>query len=204
MEDVLMLERILSRPECATAAVELKGNVLVVRPLQEDDGVRMAAYFDGLSARTRGWFAPHKFDAETAQALCRDRLSPSAEGGVRMVAVTSTAPPSIAAYFIFLLGVRAEDRTRFASYGLALNGETDCTLAPSVADAFQGVGLGSAMLRHVVEIALRAGRTRMVLLGGVNADNLGAVHFYEKFGFRTVAAFGTATRKYDMIMNVTT
>lgn len=198
MDDMLTLERILSRPECATSMANLKGNAFVFRPLAGDEGERLAAYFAGLSPQTRGWFAPHKFDAETAEAFCHDLLS---ERTLRMVAVTGE-PPAFAAYFLLQFGVRDADAGRFADYGMPLDGTADCTLAPSVSDAYQSVGLGSALMRHVIDVARRAGKRRMVLFGGVNADNLGAVHFYEKHGFRTVAMFGTNGHKHDMIMDL--
>lgn len=199
MKGVLTLEHIVNHPECATAAVELKGETFHLRPLQEDDASRLAEYFAGLSARTRGWFAPHEFTPDVARELCRDRLS---QQTLRMVAVSGTKAPGIAAYFILQLGVRESERTRFASYGISLDGRTDCTLAPSVADACQGVGLGSAIMRQAIEVARKTGRTRMVLWGGVKVANHGAIHFYEKFGFRKVATFGPEAQNQDMILSL--
>jgi len=47
---------------------------------------------------------------------------------------------------------------------------------------FQNLGLGTAMLKHLLELAKRGGMHRISL--HVVADNKIAVHFYEKFGFK--------------------
>ena len=88
-------------------------------------------------------------------------------------------------------------------WGWILHDETDCTLAPSVADAYQSQGLGSLMMQHLLGLLPRLGRQRMLLWGGVRADNPRAVHFYTKFGFQRVGDFEAGgTNNYDMIADL--
>lgn len=175
--------------------------MLTLRPLRPDDAERLDRYFDGLSPQTRRWFAPHDFTPQAARTLC---AAVGADDTLRLVAATEGPEPQIVAYFILQFGVRVADAARFQSYGLPLSGQTDCSLAPSVADAYQGAGLGSAMMRHAIDLARRAGKTRMVLFGGVNIENARAMHFYERSGFRTVATFGARGEKRDMILDLAT
>ena len=85
-----------------------------------------------------------------------------------------------------------------------MNAAQDCTLAPSVADDYQSKGLGSVLMRRLVEIAREIGRTRMVLWGGTQATNDRAVHFYHKHGFTTVGEFQEPPgfNNYDMILDL--
>ena len=55
------------------------------------------------------------------------------------------------------------------------------TLGISIIEGYRGIGLGTEMMRILLEKAKEAGY-RMVILD-VYADNLRAIHLYEKFGF---------------------
>lgn len=158
----------------------------------------MGAYFTGLSQATRRVYGPHRFDQETADGFCAALDSART---LRMLAwIEEEQVERIVGYFVVELGVRAGDRRRYEALGLVLHNETDCTLAPSVADAYQSEGLGSLMMQHLLGILPRLGRQRMLLWGGVRADNPRAVHFYTKFGFRRVGDFEAGgTNNYDMI-----
>ena len=199
MGSSLTLEQIVRHPECATTEVECGGETLTARPLGPDDAEMLSMYFAGLSEQTRGWFAPHKFTHEVAKELCAALLSQST---LRLVAVTSSDEPAIVAYFILQFGLREPEHARFSAHGMPLDDAVACSLAPSVADAYQNVGLGSALLRHTIDIAPRAARTRMILFGGVGMVNPRAVHFYKKAGFRKAPPDAPEDRKFDMVLNL--
>jgi len=199
MNETLTPQMIADDPGRATTEATLKtGEVLTLRPLRRDDADRLARYFAGLSDQTRRWFAPHDFTADTARALCE---AAGSDNTLRLVAETRSEQPWIVGYFILIFGVRDEDAQRFASHGTPLDADRDCTLAPSVADAYRGVGLAGAMMRHVADLARHAGRSRIVLFGGVDVPNARAVRFYEKAGFRRIAVFGPDGQKHDMLLD---
>ena len=77
----------------------------------------------------------------------------------------------IIAYMLLKLGVLDSDRQRFAQLGIPLNPDTDSTLAPSVADDYQNQGVGSILLKHLLQAARHLGRRRVVLWGGVQATS---------------------------------
>src|SRR5262249_19237875 len=142
-----------------------------------------------LSAETRSRYKPHRFDQQTVDAICatldhRDIL--------RLVAtVPGAGGERIIAYMLLKLGVWEEDRRRYQALGISLDPDRDGTFAPSVADDYQNQGLGSQMLRHILHLAPKLGRRRLVLWYGVQATNDRAVHFYSRSGFRKVGEFYT-------------
>ncbi|HUU69202.1 MAG TPA: GNAT family N-acetyltransferase, partial [Planctomycetota bacterium] len=110
--------------------------------------------------------------------------------------------PRIIAYFIFMPGFGEHEQKRYHERGMPLAPATDCSVAPCLADDFQNRGLGSALMGKVLLIAKRLGYKRALLIGGVIATNLRAVHFYTKLGFRQVGTFSTGIENYDMIMDL--
>ncbi len=169
-----------------TRSIALRdGTAVQLRALMTTDGTRLGDYFENLSAATRARFGPHLLDRATADALCAT-LDPSQT--IRFVATRVPADPIIA-YCILMLHVTEHEQARFAHYGLELASTLDCTVAPSVADAYQNQGLGVPLMKHVIECARQLGRRSVVLLGGVQVTNERAVHVYQRLGFQTIGAF---------------
>ncbi|HZO87999.1 MAG TPA: GNAT family N-acetyltransferase [Chthonomonadaceae bacterium] len=189
-------------PELLTATARLpSGETMVMRPLRSDDAARFGEYLCGLSEQTRARYGPHPFDQATADAICA-ALDPT--DILRMVAtVPRDGGERIIAYILLKLGVRESDGRRYAALGLTLDPATDASLAPSVADDYQNRGVGSAMMRHLLQVARKLGRKRIVLWDGVQATNARAVHFYTKWGFRKVGEFYTGINNFDMILDLT-
>ncbi len=89
----------------------------------------------------------------------------------------------IIGYAIVQRGILEHDRPRLQSYGLELSNTSDCTFAPSVADKWQGKGLGHLLLNFIVSDLLDGGFKRIILWGGVQSNNYNAVKFYLKKKF---------------------
>ena len=176
------------------------GERITFRALRPDDGALLGRYFEGLSQETRRRFAPHPFTMEEAHKLCAEIKY---RHTLRLIALTDKGEqPEVIAYFIFVLGFGDGEQKCYRARGMPLDSDSDCTFAPSVADAYQNRGLGSALMPQVLDLARRLGRKRVVLSGGVQATNHRAIHFYEKFGFRKVGTFSTEVENYDMILNL--
>ncbi|MBN1873759.1 MAG: GNAT family N-acetyltransferase [Anaerolineae bacterium] len=174
--------------------------LVTFRPLLARDARRLGQYFLGLSDETRRRYGPHPFDQATADMLCAELNYAQT---LRMLATLDLEEAEqVIAYFILVLGVLERDAARYARLAIPLAPDTDCTLAPSVADAFQSRGLGSLMMEHLIRVAVRLGRKRMVLMGGTQATNARAIHFYQKHGFRKVGEFEKPPgfNNYDMIL----
>ncbi len=174
------------------------GSPLLARLHLASDENALGHYFTGLSAATRRVYGPHPFTLEQAQKFCREI---DYSHTLRFVAETATN--ELVAYFVLRLGVLDSDVERYIKHGHPLVAATDCTLAPSVADAYQEQGLGSALLPVLIDATRRLGRRRMVLWGGVRADNPRAEHFYRKFAFVEYGQFvAGGTNNFDMVLDL--
>ena len=93
---------------------------------------------------------------------------------------------TIVAVFELSFSIPDGDHTRFAAYGVSLDERTDVRFGPCVRDDERGSGLASRLLAETTRIALREGRSRLILWGGVQPDNRRARRFYEREGFSEV------------------
>jgi GNAT superfamily N-acetyltransferase len=166
------------------------GKTVVMRPLRASDEQALGDYFVNLSANTRSLFAPHSFDRDTAHSIC---CGAEERATVRFVAEDERG--NIIAYFILHLEITDEAAERYDN----LDPDSVCSVAPSVADEWQGQGLGRQMMRYVMEIAAAFGNEQMILSGGVQAENEQAMHFYRRMGFRKVRDFQDDVPRYDMM-----
>ena len=194
----LTREAIVADPALLSCTLSLPaGEELSARVLLAADGERLGRYFAALSQAIRGVYGPHPLTYEEGLKLC------SAIDYADTLRFVALAGEQIVAYFILVLHTRDSDGERYAGYEAPLDAATDCTLAPSVADAWLERGLGSTLFPHVSRVARRLGFARMVLMGGVRADNPRAVHFYKKFGFRRVGDFWAGnTNNHDMALEL--
>ena len=187
-------KKISNQPERLSRQAELpSGKTLLLRPLKADDTSILGTYFLSLSDETKSFYAPHPFDQETTDRLCTEVDN---DQTLRILGIVNE---TVIAYFILTLSIREGDKNRFMNYGILLNSNTDCLVAPSVADNNQNTGIGSLVMTHALDVLRLLGKKRVILQGGVQQRNERAVHFYRKFGFETVGAFTTRIENYDMI-----
>ena len=187
------------RPPDLRATLALRsGAGAALRFLSDDDADLLGAYFATLSPRTRDFYGPHPFDQETADRVCLETRTDTE--AVRLVVTVSDGDGArIIAYFIVGFRMQDSDRKRYAARGMPLDDRSDAYLAPSVADAYQDTGVGSAVMGHLVPWLRGLGRRRLMLLGGVQQGNERAIAFYRKWGLRIVGDFQTRKACYDMI-----
>lgn len=150
-------------------------------------------YLAHLSPATRKRFGPHAYDKASIEAFYAQPFE------VWAYLAKSLNDDSIAAYAIVKRGFLEHDRPRLEAYGLSLNQHTDCTFAPSVADAWQGQGLGGRLFEFIQQDVQARGMHRMILWGGVQASNAPALRFYEKMGFRVLGGFEYEGGNWDMV-----
>ncbi len=193
-------------PEATTTLLLRDGRHATVRPLAATDVESLTAYFEGLSAQTRSFYGPHPFDRATAGRLCAT-IDPSRT--VRFVALIDDGTPDarIIGYMILTRDIGPGDIARYAAYDVPLDPAMTASLAPSIADAFQEQGLGTAMARHVIDCARAAGLRRVILMGGVQARNERGRRMYERLGFVTQGEFdvrrdGILIDNYDMALDL--
>ena len=197
----LTLQDIVLDPQMFTYPIEMRSSgQALLRPLQVDDVDQLALLLEGFSASTR-WFSFFpSYDRACAQELCEainryDKL--------RFVVEVLPAG-EIVGLFEFSFAIPNGDLQRFAEYGVPLDENFDCRFGPVLADAYQNSGLGSRVFPYLVDVVKRFGKHRIILWGGVLADNSRAIRFYEKQGFRRVGSFVSfdGIDSLDMIMEL--
>ena len=169
---------------------------VILRKLEKNDYGALFHYLNNLSPETKHRFGPHAFDMPTIVDFYE---SQSDHNGYLALDAESM---EIVAYSIIKKGYLQHDSFRLQSYGLRLDNSTDCTYAPSVADAWQSQGVGNLVFHFIVKELRQAGIRRIILWGGVQCSNEKAVNFYLKNGFRTLGSFEYYGWNQDMVMEL--
>ena len=165
----------------------------LIKPLQEQDISRVAEYLSSLGAESRKRFAPHLFHEEALRNIHKDKKK------YLQYILLGEENRKVLGYFILHSGWIAFDENRFSGYGLEQQ-PGDLELAPSIADNWQGHGLGTAMFKHILEELFHKHKNpRLFLWGGVQASNFKAVRFYEKLGFKILGEFEHHGNNFDMV-----
>lgn len=180
---------------CCMQAALSNGEIITVRTFQLQDRTALSRYLNQLSDATKQRFAPHDFDEQSIEQLYQN---PSSHIGFLALDNNET----IIAYSVVKIGHLSYEADRLAAYGLQLHPLTDAVLAPSVADAWQGSGIGSAMMQLIKEQLLKFGIQRIFLWGGVQQTNLQAVRFYEKHQFTKLGVFEYNGSNIDMVCHL--
>ncbi len=176
--------------------IKTKNNKQVLlRKLSLNDLDLLTNYLLKLSAATKKRFGPHPFDKQSISDLYN--RSDTYRGYVGIDMETN----KIVAYSIIKFGYIEHDLVRLQSYGITLNHSSDCTLAPSVADEWQSCGIGNHLFQYILSDLKEKGIKRIILWGGVQADNEKAINFYKRNNFETVGQFTHNGENYDMVLS---
>jgi acarbose 7IV-phosphotransferase len=179
-------------------SIKIGDEEFVLKEIEKDDEDSLGRYFEGLSEETRRGFGPHPLNKSEAEKICREGL---AESDVRVI-LKSRVSGETAAYFILLFDTIVHEDRRYKEHGVELDGRTDVTFAPSVADSYQDKKAGSTCMPYILEFLKENGKRYFVLMGGTQSTNGRAVRFYEKFGFKRVGSYMTDIENYDMYMEI--
>jgi diamine N-acetyltransferase len=170
---------------------------IVFRPLEPADVEKLAEFLTHLSPETRIFSIFPGYDRSAALELCDainryDKLRFVLEAGETIIGLME-----------FSLDVTENDRERFQTYGVELSA-ADARFGPTLADAYQDQGIGSRSLPCVLDIARQLGKQRLILWGGVLANNHRAIRYYEKNGFIRLGEFTASDRKLclDMLLSL--
>jgi diamine N-acetyltransferase len=165
--------------------IQINTQFIQIRLLKFDDSELLYEYCNGLSDLTKSKFVPHGFDKETIENICRNI---GKDDSFRFVAIT-TDTEQIIGYFIAKNGMSENDKTRFFQNKTHLIPEECCSIAPSVADDYQGSGLGKAFFKFMIDYLREHQKHHLILLGGVQKENEKAIGFYRKMGFQEAGEF---------------
>ena len=181
----LTLISVATNPGVLTYDLALRsGEKIVLRPLVQSDSVALADFLSGLSLQTRRFYDFESCDIRKAAELC-DAIAKYD----KLRFVVELTGNKIIGLIEYSFDLTDDDTKRFAGYGYSLHQGSDCRFGPCLADEYQDQGLGSLLFPYVVEIAHRFDQKRIILWGGVLADNSRAIRYYQKNGFRAVGSF---------------
>jgi len=167
-----------------------------LQKLEPENFEKLYHYLQHLNPETSERFGPHHFDRKAIIDFYEN--SDNNHGYIALDAGTM----EIIAYSIIKIGFLEHDSSRLRSYGLAPDNKTDCTFAPSVADQWQSLGIGNSLFGFILSDLKANGIKRIILWGGVQCDNIKAVNFYTKNGFRTLGQFEYNGKNWDMILDI--
>jgi GNAT superfamily N-acetyltransferase len=177
---VLTLADVAADPGSVTSELVLpSGMALVLRPLEPSDRGDLAAFFDGLSARSRLYGGVSDDTSAQALELC-DAIGRYDK--LRLVLCGSDADRRILGLLELSFDVVEADVERFRGYGVDL-GAPDARFGLCIADDIQGTGAAGLASTATFDVARAFGRTRLILWGGVHDDNVRARRFYRRLGF---------------------
>ncbi|MBU0576863.1 GNAT family N-acetyltransferase [Patescibacteria group bacterium] len=182
----LTLSQVFADPKLLTFESLLSsGEKVVFRPLTASDCSSLAIFLGNLSFATREFYSLGGYDVSSAKEMCG---SINRYDKLRFVVHSGTIN-NIIALFEFDFDIPQNDIDRFSSYGIKSASSTDCRIGPCLSDHYQNHGVGSTLFPHVVSVARQFGRRRIILWGGVFADNQRAIKYYEKNGFKQLGNF---------------
>lgn len=169
---------------------------IVCRKLKPEDIDALVNYLSHLSAETKNRFGPHAYDKEAVLNFYKDNAD------VTGYIAETKSPQTIIAYSLIKNGLLWHDHDRIKNYGFDINADECCTFAPSVADEWQGRGVGKMLFNFILADIKEKRIKKMILWGGVQANNERAVNFYLKKGFKTLGSFEYNGSNYDMMMEI--
>ncbi|MEV5756339.1 GNAT family N-acetyltransferase [Streptomyces tendae] len=197
---MLALTEVADDPPALTSRLTLNdGSDVVFRPLVRADAERLAGFLSALSVESRRLSTFDGYDLATALELC-DAIARYDK--LRLV-LEEVPSGRIVGLLEFSLDLHTEDIARYREAGIRL-AATDCRFGPTLADDYQGRGVGTQVFPLVTDVARRLGRKRIILLGGVLADNPRAIRYYQKNGFQLAGSFigADGVRSLDMILDL--
>ena len=166
---------------------------IIYRRVSSENLQDLLQYLQELGPDSQKRFGPHSFDLATLFDIYE-----KGKDYAGYIAIDQDTK-RIIAYAILKKGFLEHDSNRLKSYGIIPNHNTDYTYAPSVADVYQGQGIGTDLFKYVLSDLQKTSCSRIILWGGVQADNERAVRYYQHIGFIILGEFQYNGKNYDMI-----
>jgi len=175
--------------------IKLNNKKFVIRLLKSDDELLLKNYFSSISDKMKKWYSPHLFDDKIAENICRTK-----DDKIKRVIVIYDK--KIIGYCVLFLGMREWETYR---YNKKFKEDEVCTIAPSILDDFQSLGLGTEMMKYIVEVSKYYSKKVIILWGGVVLKNYQAINFYKKNKFKINKKWLHPIKKvmsYDMYLEI--
>lgn len=197
---MLTLAEVASNPQILTSLLRSKNyEELTFRPLRFNDSQSLFDFLGNLSTETRHFYTLDGYGLQTAKELC-DSIGKYD----KLRFIVESKDNKIIGLFEFSFDLTEDDKERFSKYGYTLNQGSDCRFGPCLSDNYQNQGLGTVILPLIIKIAKDFNQKRIILWGGVLADNTKAIQYYRKNNFKVVGNFinNNNIARIDMILDI--
>jgi diamine N-acetyltransferase len=197
---MLSLSIVAQDPKILTETITTARKIsFIFRPLENSDVDNLGKFLQELSPETRRMSIFSGYDIETAQTLC-DAIARYD----KLRFVLETVSGGILGLLEFSFAITKGDIARYASYNIILSPEKDCRFGPTLSDNYQNKGIGSLVMPFIKTVAGKFGKNRIILWGGVFSNNVRAIRYYEKNGFRKFGTFKdeNGTESIDMMLEL--
>ncbi len=168
---------------------------VTLQKFSKNDLESLLHYLQQLSAATARHFQPHPFYREAVIGFYDE---PEHEAWIAIDPSTN----NIIAYTVVKKGYLQHDYPRLQQYGATIAYNECYSIAPSVTDAWQSVGVGQIVFDHVLDELKKRNAKQLILWGGVQLDNTKAIRFYYKNGFRSLGHFQYNGLNEDMMLTL--
>ncbi len=166
---------------------------VLLRRYTDDDFERLLTYLHQLGPNTAKHFQPHPFHKDDVLEF---HHNPEHEAWISI----DTSTKKIIAYTVLKKGYLHQDYPRLQQYGVDISYDHCYTIAPSVTDEWQSTGVGQLLFDYVLSEIKNRNAKQIILWGGVQIDNIKAVRFYQKNGFRSLGHFQHNGLNEDMLL----
>lgn len=175
--------------------IKLNNKKFIIRLLRPNDEFLLKKYFSSISEKMKKWYSPHLFDEKTTKRICREK-----DKNIKRVIVIYNK--EIVGYCVLFFGMREWEIYR---YNKKFKENKICTIAPSILDDFQNMGLGTEIIKYIINISKLNNKKVIILWGGVVLKNHQAINFYKKNKFRINKKWLHPIKKvmsYDMYLEI--
>ena len=166
---------------------------VLLRRYTGDDFEHLLIYLHHLSPNTAKRFQPHPFHKEDVIRFHNDQEHEA------WIAVDPISQ-KIIAYTVLKKGYLQHDYPRLQQYGVNISYNECYTIAPSVTDEWQSAGVGQLLFDYVLSEIKTRNAKQIIVWGGVQIDNIKAIRFYQKNGFRSLGHFQYNGLNEDMLL----
>lgn len=196
----LTLDFVAKDPDKFKTILKTKdGEQLIFRPLGNSDLDALTLFINNLSDETKRFYSYTEPSSEIAAEICH-----TINKYDKLRFVLENSRKQIVGMFELSFDIPTDDKERFKNYNISLSSQLDCRFGPVLLDNYQGMGVGSLVLPLIVDIARRFGQKRLILWGGVHADNPQALNYYKKNNFKSLDRFKNrdGLNCYDMLLEL--
>jgi RimJ/RimL family protein N-acetyltransferase len=199
-ENKLTLKDFEQKPQLYTWELQTTlGEKITLRPLLHSDIEKLTSFLENLSSETRRLSTFDSYDKVTATVLCN-----AINKYDKLRFILENQRKEIIGLIEFTLDIPENVVEQYRRYGTDLDIDNTCRFGPTLADDYKSKGVGSLIFPFVIKITKLLGEKYIILYGGVFADNIRAIKYYEKHGFRVVGRYIDENKResVDMILNI--